>query len=72
MDGDPQTTGIEDVEWLDAKVVELSDANSNLRACLRVMAALMENDIAVYSIPLTETRKNVLKQASEKGHQDAD
>lgn len=35
----PMTTGITDVEWLDAKVCELSDENKRLRAALTAIIA---------------------------------
>lgn len=37
------TTGITDVEWLDAQVCKLSDENARLRAALKPFAEAVDN-----------------------------
>lgn len=57
------STGIDDVEWLNSTVVEMSQENFALRSSLRVMLALMESDVEFGYIKAFETRQRVMAEA---------
>ncbi len=58
-------TGIDDVEWLDAKVGELSKENADLKSNLRAVLSLMELDIERdrFNGQVSPTRERVLAEA---------